>query len=152
MSGLWLSLPLFGPVRTSTLLAAVAMLVIVVAVRRDPLRAVVAVVAWAGVFETVYHTVGIVVDWRLSAVFVALMAVWVATGFHYNVPGQGAAIDIRAEVINESSKTVLALAYLVGTLCAGERAPRPVPEVPATVFEPPTLGLKARPKFRKYTP
>ncbi len=148
--GLWLWLPVLGPVRTSTVLVAVVMLVLVTVTTRSPLRALAAVIAWTSLFETVYHAVGIVVyhwplanflwmtaalagwvilaavlgvwpDWRFSIIFLLLMAAWIAYGFHYNVPGQAAPIDIRSEILNESAKTSLALAYLVGALSVSQR-------------------------------
>ena len=144
MIGLWVSTPV-GPIRTSTLLGAVLVFGIVTAVRRDPLRGLVAVVAWTALFETLYQVVGIVgfhwptanfawetaalagwiilagvlgiwPDWRLLMVFVVLMGFWITAGFHSNVAGQAAPLNLRDEVLNESSKTALALAYLAGAL------------------------------------
>jgi hypothetical protein len=60
------------------------------------------------------------VQYRLLAVGVLLMAVWVATGFHLNGHQHGmfslhtriAGFDPTAEFLNEASKTAWALAYL----------------------------------------
>jgi hypothetical protein len=105
----------------------------------------VTVVAWSALFEIVYQAVGIVgfhwaagnwvwetgalagwlilagalgvwPDWRLLPLFVALMGLWIASGYHYNVAGQTAPINVRDELLNEASKGALALAYLVGAL------------------------------------
>jgi hypothetical protein len=145
MSALWLWLPLAGPIRVSTVVAALGLFLAIAVARRNPWRALVVVLAWSSLFEVVYHFVGIVgfgwppanivwmtgalagwvvlavvlgvwPDWRVSMVFVALMAVWVLTGFHYNVPSQSSPINIWNEVLNESAKTTLGLAYLVGAL------------------------------------
>jgi hypothetical protein len=144
MLTVWLWLPV-GPIRTSTVLAALVLFFVIAIGRRDPLRAVVAVVAWSALFEVVYQAVGIVgfhwaagnwvwetaalagwlvfagvlgvwPDCRLIPVFVILMTLWIAAGYHYNVAGQTAPINMRDEVLNEASKTALALAYLVGAL------------------------------------
>jgi hypothetical protein len=121
------------------------LLAVIVIVRRDPLRALVAVAAWASIFEVAYHIVGIAgvgwpsenfmwmtaalagwvilagvlgvwPDWRLGIVSVALLGVWLAAGFHANLAGHSAPINLADEVLNELSKTTLAGAYLVGAL------------------------------------
>ena len=146
MSGVWLQLP-FGPIRTSTVVTALVLFISVAVVRRDLLRPVVVVVAWTGFFEILYQAVGIIgfhwplsnfvweagalagwiilagvlgfwPDWQVSLLFVALMLVWIASGYHYNVAGQSAPINARDEILNEASKTALAVAYLVGALRA----------------------------------
>lgn len=135
----------FAQVRWSTVLAAIAIFAVVGIWQRRPLQALAAVFAWAALFETLYHVVGIVgyhwplddffwgtaavsgwiilaavlgvwPEWRLTLLFVALMAVWIAAGFQYNVPGQTAPISVSNEILNEVAKTMLALAYLVGAL------------------------------------
>lgn len=135
----------FAQVRWSTIFAAVAILLVVGVWQGRPLHAWVAQSAWASLFETLYHVVGIVgyhwpldnffwatsavagwivlaavlgiwPDWRFTLLFIALMGIWIATGFHYNVPGQLAPINVRDEIINEAAKTALAAAYLVGAL------------------------------------
>lgn len=136
-----------GPIRISTLVGAAVVFALIAIVKRDPLGGIVVVVAWTGVFETVYHLVGIVgyhwplanfvwqtgalagwvilaavlgyrPDWLLSIVFVVAMVVWIAAGFHYNVAGQAAPINVGSEVLNEVAKSSLGLAYLVGALRA----------------------------------
>jgi len=145
MGGLWLWVPWLGPIRYSTLLAALVLLAVITLRRGDPWRAVVAMFAWLSLFETVYDLVGIVgfgwaagnviwvtaavagwivlaavlgiwPDWRIIAVFAALMAVWAATGFHSNLAGGNTPVDILSEMLNEAAKSTLALAYLVGAL------------------------------------
>ena len=110
-----------------------------------PLLAIAAESAWLSAFETIYHVVGIVgyhwppanffwatsavagwvllaavlgvwPDWRLTLIFVALMGIWIATGFHYNVAGQTTPISVPNEIINEAAKSTLGLAYLVGAI------------------------------------
>jgi hypothetical protein len=147
VSGVWLWLPMVGPIRISTVIGAAVVFALIAIVKRDPLGGVVVVVAWTSVFETAYHVVGIVgyhwplanfvwgtaavagwvilaavlgywPDWRLSVVFVLAMALWIAFGFHYNVPGQTAPLNVRDEILNEVAKSSLGLAYLVGALRA----------------------------------
>jgi len=118
---------------------------VIIVATRSPFRALVAVIAWASLFELTYQAVGIVgfrwapanfpwelialsgwlilaawmglwPDWRIGILFVAIMAAWIATGYHYNVAGQSSAIDLRNEVLNEGGKAALALAYLVGAV------------------------------------
>ena len=137
-----------GPIRTSTVVTALVLILVVAVAKRDLLRAIVAVVAWTGLFEIVYQAVGIVgfhwaagtwlwettalagwlvlagvlgvwPDWRISIVFAFAMAIWIAAGYRYNVAGQAAPFNVRDEILNETAKTSLALAYLVGALRAG---------------------------------
>lgn len=165
MSGVWLWLPGLGPIRTSSVLAAV-LIFGVVTWKRGPLRGWTTYVAWASVFEILYHVVGIVgyhwppanfvwmtgalagwiilaavlgiwPDWRIALVFGGLMALWIATGFHYNVPGQTTPINVWDEIINEAAKTTLGLAYLVGALRAPRITTRPeTPDGRTRVAEP----------------
>lgn len=145
MSGVWFWFPAVGPIRISTVLGAALVFAVVLVARRDALRAVVTVVAWLSVFETIYHVVGIVgfhwalanfawetaavagwvilaavlgiwPDLRFTAVFTILMAAWILAGFHYNIPGQRGPINVGNELLNEAAKTSLGLAYLVGAL------------------------------------
>ena len=161
MNADWLWLPI-GSIRTSTLISAVVLFLAIVIARRDPLRGVVAVVAWTALFEIVYQAVGIVgfhwavgnwiwetgalagwlilasvlgisPDWRVMILFIVLMAVWIATGYHYNVAGQISPINVRDELLNEASKSALALAYLIGALRRS-----------ATEFASPSAGLGKR--------
>ena len=59
---------------------------------------------------------GVWPDWRIAILFGAIMAAWIGTGYHYNVAGQSAPVDIRDEVLNEGGKAALAIAYLVGAV------------------------------------
>ena len=124
---------------------AAILFVVITASTRSPFRALVAVIAWAGLFELTYQAIGIVgfgwalanfpwevialsgwlilaawigtwPDWRITILFAAIMAVWIATGYHYNVAGQTSPIDIRDEMLNEGGKAALALAYLIGAV------------------------------------
>ena len=152
MPTLFAWLPLVGPIRLSTVLAALAVFGIVLWRKRSPLLAIVAVIAWAGAFELIYNTIGTVMfgwplaqlvwnfaalagwillasvlgiwpeSWALVA-FLILMTGWVLTGFHSNIPGSNARFDVAGELFNETSKSMLAVAYLIGAL----RAPRMLP-------------------------
>jgi hypothetical protein len=142
-------LPIAGPIRVSTVLAALAVFAIVLWRKRSPLLAIVAVIVWASAFELIYNGIGTALfgwplsqlAWNLAALagwillaavlgvwpdrwallgFLILMVGWVLTGFHSNVPGSSARFDVLDEAFNEASKSMLALAYLIGAL----RAPR----------------------------
>src|SRR5438270_9110746 len=113
MSGIWLWIPMAGPVRISTLIGAAVAIGVMTIGKRDPIGGIVITVAWTSLFETIYQLVGIVgyhwplgnflwqtmalagwvilaaalnywPDWRLCVAFVIAMGVWVAFGFHYN--------------------------------------------------------------------
>ena len=143
---------------------AAILFVVITASTRSPFRALVAVIAWAGLFALAVTLVPFVLvvygagalssylvaqregadvawpsawlllrglgagwlilaawigtwpDWRITILFAAIMAAWIATGYHYNVAGQTSPIDIRDEALNEGGKAALALAYLVGAV------------------------------------
>lgn len=61
---------------------------------------------------------GVRPDWRWVALSAAIFAVWIATGFHHNDPGQAGQVMVWPEVLNEGSKTALGVAYLLGALRA----------------------------------
>ena len=115
MSGPWLWLPLTGPIRISTVLAAVTIAAVILWRRRSPLLALVTVMAWASLYEiafnatgTVLHgwpvaylawlaaalggwlllsvALGVVPDGRWLAVVGALWLVWMLAGFDSNAP------------------------------------------------------------------
>lgn len=115
MSGPWLWLPLVGPIRTSTVLAAVAIAAVILWRRLSPLLALVTVLAWASVFEIAYNATGSVLHgWPLPylawltaalggwvflsallgvypnrwllAVTAIVWVVWMASGFESNAP------------------------------------------------------------------
>jgi hypothetical protein len=144
VGGVWFWLPVLGPIRASTVIAALITFGAISFRRRNPWVALVVVLAWASAFEIVYDVVGVAAfnwplspfvwqaaallgwvilasvlgvrpDWRISMVFLTLMAAWAVTGFHLNQPGTSS-IDLRAEVLNEAAKSTLAFAYLVGAL------------------------------------
>lgn len=89
---------------------------------------------------------GVRPDRRLIAVALLLMLVWVATGFHLNGHQHGmfslhtriADFDPLAELLNEASKTLWALAYLLplwrrsGELVPGAKLERPAWDAAAT--------------------
>lgn len=143
----WLYVP-FGHVRLSTAVLTGVVLAAVLLRTRRPHVAVVAIMAWLSGFEIIWqtgeyafgrvplsyelwfvaaviswvalaHVLGIRPDPWLTAVFAVTFAVWVALGFHSNWPGQP--FSLRDEVLNEVSKTALALAYLLGGVRAGRR-------------------------------
>jgi len=145
VSGVWFWIPSIGPIRISTLLGAVVVFTVVAVGRRSILAGIVTVVAWTSVFETIYHVVGIVgyhwpmadfvwgtaavagwvilawlmgirPDWRISVLFLVAMTTWIVTGFHYNVAGQVAPLNWGNEILNEVTKSLLGLAYLIGAL------------------------------------
>lgn len=150
MSGPWVWLPLAGPIRVSTVLAAVAIAAVLLWKRRSRLLALVTVIAWASVFEIAYNATGTLLHgwpltylawltaalggwvllsallglyperWLLAATAV-VWVVWMASGFESNAPlgpgpGHPATFNLANEVMNELTKSLLALGYLVGAL------------------------------------
>ena len=57
------------------------------------------------------YAAGVRVEWRWLALTVVLWALWVATGFHYNLP-TNPQVNWEAEALNEATKTAWGLAYL----------------------------------------
>jgi hypothetical protein len=115
VSGPWLWLPLAGPIRISTVVAAIVIVAIVLWRRRGPLLGLVTVMAWASFFEiafnatgTVLHgwpvaylawlaaalggwlllatLLGVVPDGRWLAAVAAVWLIWMFTGFDSNAP------------------------------------------------------------------
>jgi hypothetical protein len=115
LSGPWLWLPLVGPIRISTVVAAIAIVTVILWRRRSPILALVTVVAWASVFEIAFQAtgtllhgwqlsylvwlaaalggwillsllLGIVPDRRLLLGVAVVWVVWVAAGFDSNAP------------------------------------------------------------------
>jgi hypothetical protein len=143
-----------GPIRATTVIAALTVFGAISIRRRNPMLALVTVLAWASAFEIVYDAVGVIAfawafspfvwqtaallgwvilaalvgvrpDWLIGIVFLVLMAAWAFTGFRFNLPGT-TTFDARAEFLNEAAKSTLALAYLVGALRVGDGSARRV--------------------------
>jgi hypothetical protein len=78
-------------------------------------------IALGTVVLTFAYRSGIHADWRFLAPALALVAVWLATGFHLNGHQHGmfslhpriSHFDPAAEFLNDAAKTLWALAYLV---------------------------------------
>jgi hypothetical protein len=146
VSRVWFWLPAIGPIRVSTVVAAVVLLVIISIKRRDPALGLVTTLAWASTFEILSNAVGTIgfgwavrdflwmsaalsgwvilagvlgvwPDLRISLAFAITLAAWVATGYEPNRPGDSN-FNVLSEILNEASKTLLALAYLLGALRA----------------------------------
>ena len=144
MSGVWTLVPGLGPIRTSTVAAALLILVSVGLWKRRPWLAVVALMAWVSAYELIFNAVGIsifhwtlgqflwygaaVIAWVFLAyregirpdrfwllIFFACWIPWLLEGFHSNIP-VGRPWDTWGEIWNEIGKTALAFAYLFGAL------------------------------------
>lgn len=147
----WIWLPVVGPIRISTVLAGLVIVVAIIWRRRAPLSALIALLAWASAYEILYSATGtaihgwpaagfvwmtaavggwvvlsqvrgIVPDWRLVLAMALVWGLWVATGFNSNAPSVAGTpgfpkdFSVASEILNELTKTLLALAYLVGAL------------------------------------
>ncbi len=115
MSGPWLVLPLVGPIRISTLVAAIAVAGVILWRLRSPILALVTVIAWASVFEIAFQATGALLHvWPISDLIwltaalggwvllsallgvlpnrwllvatAAAWVVWIAAGFESNAP------------------------------------------------------------------
>lgn len=144
MSRMWILAPGLGAIRTSTVAAAVLILLVVAVYGRRPWLAVVAVMGWLSAYELVFNAVGVIVfgwphgsflwfgaamsAWVVLAyregirpsrfwllIFLLAWIPWLLEGFHSNIP-VGRPWDAWGEVWNEITKTALALAYLLGAL------------------------------------
>jgi hypothetical protein len=62
------------------------------------------------------HLAGIRPHWRWVAASAAIFAVWIATGFQHNDPGQTGPVTWLPEALNVGSKSALGVAYLLGAL------------------------------------
>jgi hypothetical protein len=146
----WVWLPLFGPIRVSTILAS---LVIALALwhRHAPVKGIVVVMAWLSAYEILFQAsgaavhgwslsnlawmsaavggwvalafvMGIIPDWRLLLLVALVWLVWILAGFDSNSPtvagtsGFPVRFSVFDEILNELTKTLLALSYLVGAL------------------------------------
>ncbi|HXC77196.1 MAG TPA: hypothetical protein VNU19_09095 [Candidatus Acidoferrum sp.] len=160
MSGVWVWLPLAGPIRISTIVAALVIFGVVGIWRRRPLVGLVAMMAWISAFEILYNAAGVVVlhtplgafAWEVAALlgwvvaadllgirppwwalvpFLLLSVIWIVTGFHSNLPARS--FSLRDEVLNEATKSALAAAYLIASLQSPTlRSQRPLSRLPAT--------------------
>ena len=142
----WVFAPFLQHLRWSMALLAVLIVSSVTVLRRRPLCAIAATLAWVSVYELAWmasnlamrrgtsledlawmtaavgawpilaHKLGI----RPSMAWVGLCAagwvVWLATGFQYNVPGQRQPIQLWPELLNVWTKTGLGVGYLTGAL------------------------------------
>jgi hypothetical protein len=155
----WILLPVVGPIRISTVLAGLVMLVVIIWRRRAPLSALVAVMAWASAYEILYSATGTAIHGWPAANFVWMTAavggwvvlgqvvgivpnrwlllamalvwvIWILSGFNSNAPsvavtrGFPNGFSDSSEILNELSKTLLALAYLMGALGSPKHATR----------------------------
>ena len=138
-------------IRTSTLLLAMILFDVGLMFRRSVLQAVFAPAAWLLGFESLWavtthlvankgggslgpiwwigapaavaaHAAGVRVEWRWLALTAILWAVWIATGWHYNLI-TNPHVDWLAEALNESTKTAWGLAYLWPMLRGGRTLP-----------------------------
>jgi hypothetical protein len=147
----WIWLPVVGPIRISTVLAGMAILIVIIGRRRAPLTALIALMAWASAYEILYsatgtaihgwsvsgfvwmtaavggwvvlsHVRGIVPDRRLVLLMAVAWGIWIVTGFNSNAPSVAGTpgfpkdFSVANEVLNELTKSLLGLAYLVGAL------------------------------------
>ncbi len=63
-------------------------------------------------------------DWRWVGLSAVIFLLWIATGFQHNDPGQPGPVMWLPEALNESSKTALGVAYLLGALRVPESGRR----------------------------
>ncbi|MEO8745566.1 MAG: hypothetical protein ABI334_10270 [Candidatus Dormiibacterota bacterium] len=126
-------------IRTTTLLLAFILFAVGLLVRRSIVQAVLAPLAWLLGWETAWgltthlvvtgsaplglvwwigvpvaalaYAAGVNVEWRWLALTAGLWALWLATGWHYNVV-TNPHVDWTAEALNEAAKTAWGLAYL----------------------------------------
>jgi 2-polyprenyl-3-methyl-5-hydroxy-6-metoxy-1,4-benzoquinol methylase len=143
MSGIWLIFPFIGAIRVSTVLAFVATVLILSRVRRSPLVAVIAGMAWVSAFEIVYKVVGAMegrvtwldvfyltfslAGWVVAAHVAGIrphpallvawglaFVAWVAFGFHPNRYSEPGHFSIGQEIFNMLTKDGLAAIYVIG--------------------------------------
>jgi hypothetical protein len=147
----WIWLPIVGPIRISTVLAGIVMVVAILWQRRVLSTAVITLMAWASAYEILYQVTGAVVhgwsltnvvwlgaavsgwvvlglvlgiipDRRLLLLTAVVWVPWIVSGFNSNSPATAGTaglpndFNMAGEIFNELTKTLLALAYLVGAL------------------------------------
>jgi hypothetical protein len=144
MSGIWVVFPFVGAIRLSTVLAFIAIVVIVSWRRRSLLVGIVGGMAWVAAFEIVFQAFGTIFGkydfnhlfyltftisgWVVAAhvagirphpalllVWLLVFVGWMAYGFHPNHYGDPNFL-IGQEIFNVLTKDGLAAIYLVGGL------------------------------------
>jgi hypothetical protein len=151
----WVNLPLLGGIRASTLIAG-ALILVIASWRAGFPYAVITVLAWSSAYEilfaatdTAFHRLSpSLLAWLALAltgwvwlgwitnirpelwqtlVFGVLWVGWILSGFHANQYNVTVHPDFVAEAYNVLTKTILASAYLTGTLiAASENRLRPL--------------------------
>lgn len=145
MSGVWLIFPFVGAIRLTTVLAFIAILVVLTLVRRSLLVAAIGAMAWVSAFEIVFQTVGAIegrYDWMhifyltfsLSGWVVAahvagirphplfllgwglLFLGWISYGFEPNQYFRAGQFSVAQEIFNVLTKDGLAAIYLIGAV------------------------------------
>ena len=116
----WVWLPVAGPVRISTVVAAVLMVAVIVWRRRDPVLALVALLAWASAYEVAYEGTGALVHGWPLAPFVWMTGHW-AIGASVIASGAAlGAVGMLTSLFNGRSAWYSAARQLVfGCLAAG---------------------------------
>jgi hypothetical protein len=138
----WADLLVFGEIRYTTILTAVIVAIIVSWRTGRLLLGPLTAVAWASTYEIVYAWTGtfvhgwnilqtawvsaalvgwvllgyvrrVRIDPRTIVLFVALWFAWIAAGFYSN--NATSAFDPMSEVLNVSTKTWLAVCFVMGT-------------------------------------
>ena len=145
MSGVWVVFPFIGAIRLSTVLAFIATLIIVTWLRRSPLVAFLAAMAWVSAFEIVYQTVGTMYGrhdalhlfyltfsmsgWVLAAhvagvrphpglllAWALVFIGWIASGFQPNLFDHPGTFSLAQEAFNVATKDGLAAIYVIGAV------------------------------------
>jgi len=150
---MWIGIPVLAThVRLSTVLGGLLILALIGGVQRRPVRAAVATVAWLSLYEIVWEmtnvawqhdsfsygfwiaaalTGWVVAAWalkvrpdvRVLVAFAVLWLFWQLLGFGYNWPGQTHPVNVRDEVLNVATKTLLAIAYITPEFALRWRLP-----------------------------
>jgi glucan phosphoethanolaminetransferase (alkaline phosphatase superfamily) len=143
---LWVSLPVLGGIRVSTLIAA-GLILVIASWRAGFLYAVITVLAWSSAYEILYAATATAIHhlslsllawltlaltgwvllgwvanirperWQTLA-FGVVWVGWILSGFHANEYNVTVHFDYVAEAFNVLTKTILATAYLTGTVLA----------------------------------
>lgn len=170
MSGVWVAFPFIGAIRLSTVLAFIATLAIVTWLRRSPLAAFLAGMAWVSAFEIVYQAVGTVYGrhdalhlfyltfsmsgWVVAAhvagvrphpgLLVAWGLVflgWIASGFQPNLFDHPGTFSLTQEAFNVVTKDGLAAIYVIGAVAPFHfRSRAPAPKGKSALIAPAPSG------------